>query len=394
MKKESKVNVKYSIGIDMSQKEFHVCASVIDTEQRIVIKGSRKFDNSPSGFAGFVKWVEGHCKEDLPVKYLMEATGVYHENLCHYLYEAGLFVTVLPPNLSKSYAKSLGTDSKTDKIDAKLLSRMAAERSLTQWQPFSPLIMQLRGQTRQHESLQCAKTQFTNQLHALESSHNPNQEMVTNLRDVIDVLSEKIDQLHKSIKKTIKDDKKLNKKWENIKEIPGIAELSFATIVAETNGFTLFYNERQLVSYAGYNVIENQSGKHKGKTKISKKGNTHIRRILFMPAFNAVKSEDSVFANLYHRIFEKTKIKMKGYTAVQRKLLTTIFHIWKKDEKFDLNYQPETSSKEEQKPLFPLHNGNESQDEKQKTATIKTVTVLDELPCKSVAESPLSVMQR
>jgi len=39
-----------------------------------------------------------------------------------------------------------------------------------------------------------------------------------------------------------------------------------------------FKNQRQLVSFAGYDVIENSSGKHRGKTKISKKGNAHIRR--------------------------------------------------------------------------------------------------------------------
>lgn len=394
MKKETKVYVKYSVGLDVSQKEFHTCISVIDVEQKVTIKGSRRFDNTPSGFAALSKWVDGHCKEPLPVRYLMEATGVYHENLCHYLYDRDAAVTVLTPNLSKSYAKSLGVDTKTDKVDAKVLSRMGAERALDLWKPFSPSIMKLRGLTRQHESLQCSKSQFSNQLHALESGYNPNQDLITNLQEVIDLLSEKIYLLQGSIKKTLKEDELLNQKWEKVKSIPGIAELSFATIVAETNGFTLFYNERQLVSYAGYDVRENQSGKHKGKTSISKRGNTHIRRILYMPAFCAVNSEGSVFANLYHRVFEKTKIKMKGYVAVQRKLLTIIFHIWKKDEAFDLQYHTRTLSMNEQKLLFPLPNAENSSSEKEKTATINTVAVQDELPCKLFAESPLSVTQR
>lgn len=394
MKKESSVPVKYSVGLDVGQKEFHVCVSVIDTAQKVTIKGSRKFDNNPSGFVGLSKWVVGHCKECLPIKYLMEATGVYHENLCHYLYDAGAAVSVLTPNLSKNYAKSLGVNTKTDKVDAKLLSRMGAERSLTLWKPFSPSIMTLRGLTRQHESFQGSKSQLSNQLHALLSSHQPNHDLTRNLQDLIDLLSEKIDQLHKAIKKTLTEDTLLNEKWENVKSIPGIAELSFATIVAETNGFTLFYNERQLVSYAGYDVVENQSGKHRGKTSISKRGNTHIRRILYMPAFWAVKAEGSVFANLYNRILDASKIKMKGYVAVQVKLLKIIFHLWNKNKAFDLQYQPKTSSKEEQKLLFLLHNTEESDPQKQKTATVNAVTVLDKLPCKMLAESPLSVLQR
>ena len=52
-----------------------------------------------------------------------------------------------------------------------------------------------------------------------------------------------------------------------------------------------FANQRQLVSYAagppgGYDVVENQSGNRSGKTRISKKGNSRIRRILHLPAFN------------------------------------------------------------------------------------------------------------
>ncbi|MBK9457357.1 MAG: transposase [Bacteroidetes bacterium] len=38
-----------------------------------------------------------------------------------------------------------------------------------------------------------------------------------------------------------------------------------ATVVAETNGFILFENYKQVVSYAGYDVVENQSGNHIGK---------------------------------------------------------------------------------------------------------------------------------
>jgi transposase len=56
--------------------------------------------------------------------------------------------------------------------------------------------------------------------------------------------------------------------------------MSAVTVIAETNGFTLFENSKQLVSYAGYDVVENQSGKRVGKTSISKKGNYRIRRII------------------------------------------------------------------------------------------------------------------
>jgi len=42
----------------------------------------------------------------------------------------------------------------------------------------------------------------------------------------------------------------------------------------------------RLVKYSGYDVVEDQSGKRRGKTKISKKGNAHIRRALYFPVIN------------------------------------------------------------------------------------------------------------
>jgi transposase len=111
--------------------------------------------------------------------------------------------------------------------------------------------------------------------------------------------------------------------------------LSFAVIAAETNGFILFDNAASLVSYAGYDVVENQSGKHTGRTRISKKGNSRIRRILHMPSLCAIRDDQPQFKNLYERVYERTKIKMKGYVAVQKKLLVMMYYLWKKNEQYN-----------------------------------------------------------
>jgi len=100
-----------------------------------------------------------------------------------------------------------------------------------------------------------------------------------------------------------------------------------------------------LDSYAGFDVIERESGTRIGKTRISKKGNGHIRRALFMPAFVAVKYKEKALVALYERTFAKHGIKMKSYVAVQKKLLVLVYHIWNKNEAYRSDYQknsPET----------------------------------------------------
>ena len=115
--------------------------------------------------------------------------------------------------------------------------------------------------------------------------------------------------------------------------------------MAETNGFTGFDNQRQLVSYAGYDVVENQSGKRVGKTRISKKGNSRIRRILHMPALNAVRFQEPTCQALYQRVMQRSGIKMKAYVAVQKKLLILAFALWNSDTKYEPSYREKQDKK-------------------------------------------------
>jgi len=121
----------------------------------------------------------------------------------------------------------------------------------------------------------------------------------------------------------------LLRKVDNVCSIKGVAFLTAITIISETNGFELIENKAQLVSYAGFDVVERQSGSSvRGKTRISKKGNSHIRRALHYPALSAVRYEGQL-RELYKRVTERNpKVKMIGLVAVQRKLLVLIYTLW------------------------------------------------------------------
>lgn len=101
--------LKYSLGIDFSMKIFHVCLSVIDMQQMVKVKASRKFENNQQGFAELYKWLQGHYKDqNVPLDIVMEATGVYYEQCAMYLYQKGLNIIVVLPNKSKKYLQSKG----------------------------------------------------------------------------------------------------------------------------------------------------------------------------------------------------------------------------------------------------------------------------------------------
>jgi transposase len=369
--------LRYSVGTDISKDKFDACISSIDDLQQVTIKASRTFKNNPEGFEDFLTWVKRHYKQGLPISYIMEATGVYYEKLAIFLSNNKCYVSVVLPGKSKHYIKSIGLKTKNDKIDSKGLSRMGAEQRLDQWKPYSKSIYRLRSLTRQNESLNKQKSIYTNQLHAIEHSGYVNKTVVKQIKQFVNLIDKQLAEVAQEIEKTINQDIDIRDKVKKICKVKGLGILTVATVIAETNGFILFKNQRQLVSYAGYDVIENTSGNHIGKTKISKKGNSHIRRVLHMPAFSVVKYEPH-YKGLYERVFDRTRIKMKGYVAVQKKLLVLIYTLWKKNEEYDPNYN-KTSGNDEPKSLFSLDF------EKIEKKVPTFAGTQDELPCN---ESP------
>lgn len=117
--------------------------------------------------------------------------------------------------------------------------------------------------------------------------------------------------------------------------------MSFITvicIVAENNAFALITNTRQLVSYAGLDIQQNQSGNRIGKTRISKKGNSFIRYALYMPALCASRF-NPIMKDFYNNLKDRKPAKKIAVTAVARKLLILMYILWKNEEVFDLAYE-------------------------------------------------------
>jgi len=347
--------IKYGIGIDISKDKLDACFCEMDNTQFVKIKSTHRFSNDLNGFKELEQWLKKHQKQKLLLNIVIEATGVYYEKIAIFLYKNKIPVSIILPNKAKKYMQALGLKSKNDKIDSSGLGRMAAEQKLIQWEPMDDYFYKLRQLTRHYEQLQESKTHFNNQLHALKNSSFEVKQVLTQQNKMIALIEKQIKETYKIIESHINSNKEVKQKVENICKIKGVGLLTVSTIIAETNGFVLFKNIRQLVSYAGYDVVENQSGSHVGKSKISKKGNSHIRRILHMSSFITVKYNQKPFVDLYNRVYDKTKLIMKGYVAVHKKLLIYIYTLWNKNEAYCpmVNDFPEN---EEQSHLFLINS--------------------------------------
>lgn len=331
---------KLIIGIDISMNDFYACIKVRSEDNSIKIKGTRSFENTDQGFKDFLAWaLKQKKKNDWSVRFVMEATGVYYENLAYYLHSQNQKVSVVLANKIKNYIKSLNVKTKTDKVDAKTIASFGIERKLENWEPMSPMYKTLRDLCRELLCLKKEKQRAQSQLHALEKAHEKLYTVIKLKREQIAFFEKAIDLIRKDIKATVKKDPVLEDKIRKLETIPGLGYETVVILISETNGFTLFKNIRQVVSYAGMDVTHNESGMFKGKTRISKRGNSRIRQALYMPSLSACRVNQPI-KELYERIHEcNPDTKRKGIVAGMRKLLTISYVLWKKDEEYDSDYQ-------------------------------------------------------
>ena len=333
--------IKQCVGIDISQASFSVCICYSLGPDDHDYSEVKHFKNDKSGFNQLVRWVRKRCEASVETVYLMEATGVYYERLAHHLDRLKQRVHVVLPNTSKHYFSSLNIKTKTDALDAKVLSRFGVERKHKIWQPPSPVLLELRNLTRFYVQLQEHKTSLNNIKHSKQSAHEVQAVILKSNRTLIKQIDKQIEVCKVQIEKLIANEPGLDAKVKKLLTIKGVGLITVATIVAETLGFEHFKSIKQLVSYAGYDVVERQSGSSvKGKTRISKKGNRYIRNALYFPAMVSCRFTPNLKAT-YLRIIQNKPSKMIGQVAIQRKLLVLIYTLWKNDSEYIEDYKKE-----------------------------------------------------
>jgi transposase len=330
--------IKQSVGIDVAQKELVVCIGRLYEELSTELYAHKSFANTIKGFVSLVAWVSKLTVPTVKIRYVMEATGVYHESLACYLADQGYSLSIVLPNKISNYFRTLAVKTITDKTSSEAITLFGLERKLEDWKRPKAVFKYLRQLTRERDQLVEERTMVKNQLHAEKSESNPNPSTLKRIKHRIELLNKQETAIKEEMGALAKNEKELKTELTLLCTIPGIGTLTAATILAETNGFELVRNKRQLASYAGFDVQEKQSGTSvKGKTRISKKGNKHLRKAMHLPALTSIKHDDR-FKAVFKRLVSKHGIKMKAVVAVQRKLLEMCYTIFRTQMPYNKNY--------------------------------------------------------
>ncbi|OPY58386.1 MAG: Transposase IS116/IS110/IS902 family protein [Pelotomaculum sp. PtaU1.Bin035] len=129
---------------------------------------------------------------------------------------------------------------------------------------------------------------------------------------------------------------------EYIQSIPGVGEITGALFLAEIGDPTNYNNWREIQKLAGLNIRENDSGKHRGKRTITKRGRASLRSLAYQLALMAVvhnKELRYIYDQLTGRSNRPLQ-KKQALVAISVKVLRIMFVLSKKKTR----YQPERAA--------------------------------------------------
>jgi len=316
-------------GIDVSAATL---AAAVEQEDRPGSFERREFANSTAGRRQLVAWLRRSC---VPVRVSLEATGIYSLDVALALEAAeGIAVAVLNPRRFHQFAETLRR-SKTDAADAVALAEYSRRMPFVAWVRPSEACLELRAISRHIATLTEDHARLKNRLHAAEGSAATPRCVLQDLRRSLTGLGKRLLRLRREALAAIGKDAGLERKFHQLTGITGIGELSALHLLGELAGLDQEMTVRQWVAHSGLDPVHRVSGTSVHKpARISRQGNRHLRRALYMPALSAARFDPHMKA-FYTLLQARHKTKLQALIAVARKLLHAIFGIFKSGTAWD-----------------------------------------------------------
>jgi transposase len=316
------------VGIDVSAKQL-----VVVRQQDGKNEVARSFANTAAGHKELKRYLTRAASR---VRVGLESTGLYGLDVALFLQaDSRIEVMVANPRAVKDFAKALLQRSKSDPVDAWVLAEYAARMPFQPWQPPSSSALAVTALARRIHALTESATREKNRLHALSATGTSLKVLVADLKRSLQAIARSQARLTRECRKIIAADGLLEGRFRLLLSLPGVGETSALQLLGELALLPADAEVRQWVAYAGLDPCTCSSGSSLAKRpRISKVGNRHLRRALYMPALTAA-CHHAAFASYYRRLQERGKCKMVALVAVMRKLLHATFGMFKHGARFD-----------------------------------------------------------
>lgn len=314
-------------GIDVSAKTLSVAVQGQDQPLQ-----QREFANTAAGHKALIAWLR---KPKATARVSLEATGIYSLDLALTLDAAeGIELAVLNPKRVHQFMQTLRR-CKTDAADAAALAEYSRRMPFASWRRPSQGALELRAVSRYLTTLSEEHARLHNRLHAAQSSTTAPRCVREDLKRSMAGLEKRILRLRKAAVALIAQDQQMQRKFHHLTGIAGIAEISAVQLLGELATLDPEMTARQWVAHSGLDPAHRLSGTSVHlPSRISRHGNSQLRRALFMPALVGIRFDPHMKA-FYNLLQQRQKSKMQALMAVARKLLHAIYGIFKTNTPYD-----------------------------------------------------------
>ena len=307
-------SVVLNIGADVAKNEIVVACS----------EGSfpvRKVANQRTALLAFLKGLPASSRIGV------ESTGSHHELFAEAAHKLGFLVYVLNPKDTRHYAKAVGLRGKTDRVDAELIARMIAHEhtKLHAWIPPTP-------EQREIDRLLKRRATLVSLREAVEMSLRELDGFAADLKALRTRFNQLIARLDLRIKALVEASPERKQNFTRLCTISGVGPVTGTALVNTLERVPL-KSADAFVAFTGLDPRPDDSGQHRGKRRLSKRGPAELRRLLYLAAMSAIRTK--TWKLLYEHYRARGLSSTATFVILARRIARIAWSIYTYKTEFD-----------------------------------------------------------
>ena len=334
--------LKFTIGADISKNKINFALRFLND---YVLE--KEVENTTSALNKFIKEVQSlvksiakEKKSEYILEFIMEHTGIYGNLLIECLAGHKLTMYVIAGlEIKNSTGISRG---KNDKIDAKRIADYGI-RFADKLKPYTlcdQTLTELKGLNTLRTQMVRIKAQLTQANDDIKKFQSKELQKKSDKlkKPVVNELDQAIEKIEAQMLELIKSDESIYENYKIAQSVPGVGKIVAVAFICATNNFTKFESAKALGSYCGVVPFGKESGKYKGKNKVSPIANKALKTLLHLGAVASIGGNNPFAVYYKRKVTEDKKNKMLALNNVRNKIVKTMFACIKNKTKYQADY--------------------------------------------------------
>lgn len=252
-----------------------------------------------------------------------EATAEYHRVLAELCLDLDIPFHLVNPIATKQFIRATVRKTKTDRSDAEVIARLAAQGQGT------PASRETFNDTKPVLRTAVKLVQMRRSLDLMQRHLTAVLPGTSTVPEQLDACREQLDAATRVLRDAAgrQVDPKLSRLLQSV---PGVGPQTAILLIAELGDITRFKNAKAVIAYTGLDPKVKQSGASlRRNTRLTKRGSPYLRRALYLAA-NSARRHDPELKAVYDKKRAEGKRHKQATIVVARKIATRVYAVWRR----------------------------------------------------------------